>query len=158
MRDELLNTVRNLLHREQGLYETLRRMVSKELEAILLNGDMEEMLAILEEKQDVISSLQLLADAWADALPMLDLDDARGSDNFWEKLSAEFAEEDCEELKGLIEATRVMAKELMEAEAGVQAELEKHVQQLREKMLQMKHVRTAVTGYAKMGGGRLDSD
>ncbi|GHV37816.1 hypothetical protein FACS1894187_15570 [Synergistales bacterium] len=156
--DELLGTVKNLLLREQGHYETLRRMVSKELEAILLNSDMEELLTILEEKQNVISSLQLLADAWADALPMLNLEDVRGSDVFWEKLSAVFSEEESKELKELITVTRAMAKDLMEAEASVQAELEKHVRQLRERMLQMKHARTAVTGYAKMGGGRLDSD
>ncbi|GHS97409.1 hypothetical protein AGMMS50276_17400 [Synergistales bacterium] len=158
MRYELIDTIEDLLGREQAFYKTLRGMVSRELEAILLSADMEELLAVLEEKQDVISNLQLLADAWADALPMLNLNDVRGSDEFWEKLSCEFSEEDCKGLKELIATTRVMAKDLMEAEAGVQVELEKHVQQLRDKMLQMKHVRKAVTGYAKMGGGRLDSN
>ena len=117
---------------------------------------MEQLLSILSEKQEVISSLQLLADSWMDALPLLGIDDLRGTPGFWNKLGALFSEEQSAELNDLLSETRAAAEDLMEAEKNVQTELEKHVQQLREKMLEFKHGRSAVIGYAKMGGGQLD--
>jgi hypothetical protein len=156
LRDDVLNKVKNLLILEGDMYGTLRRMVSRELEAILLNRDMEELLSILNEKQEVISRLQLLADSWMDALPLLGIDELRGTSGFWNKLSELFSEEEADELNGVLSETRAAAEDLMEAEKNVQAELEKHVQQLREKMLEFKRGRSAVIGYAKMSGGQLD--
>ena len=156
MRDDVLNKVKNLLILEGDMYETLRKMVSRELEAIILYGDMEELLSILTEKQEVISRLQLLADSWMDALPALGVDELRGTPGFWSKLSELFSEEQAGDLNNVLSKTRAAAEDLMEAEKSVQAELEKHVQQLREKMLEFKHGRSAAIGYAKMGGGQLD--
>ena len=156
MQDDVLNKVKNLLTLEYEMYGTLRKMVSRELEAILLHGDMEELLSILTEKQEVISRLQLLADSWIDALPLLGLDEPRGSSSFWDKLGALFSEEQTTELNSLLSDTRAAADDLKEAEKNVQTELENHVQQLREKMLEFKQGRSAVIGYAKMGGCQLD--
>ena len=156
MQDDALNKVKKLLTLESELYGTLRKMVSRELEAILLNRDMEELLSILTEKQEVISRLQLLADSWMDALPIFGIDELRGTSGFWNKLGALFSEEQATELNDVLFKTRAAADDLMEAEKNVQTELEKHVQQLREKMLEFKHGRSAAIGYAKMGGGQLD--
>ena len=156
MRDDTLDKVKNLLILEGDMYETLRGMVSRELEAILLHKDMEELLSILNEKQEVISRLQLLADSWMDALPFLKTDELRGTPGFWSKLGTLFSEEQAAELNDIVSKTRAAAEDLMEAEKSVQTELEKHVQQLREKMLEVKHGRAAFIGYAKMGGGQLD--
>ena len=158
MRDDALGRARNLLFLEQGMYDTLRKMVSREMEAIVLNGDMEELLSILEEKQEVISRLQLLSDSWADVIPALGLEELRGTAGFWESLEALFSAEDSGEFSQTLSKTRSAAEDLMEAEARVQAELEKHVEQLRGKMLKMKQGRSAFIGYAKMGGGILDSN
>ena len=156
MQDDTLKKIKNLLILEGDMYATLRKMVSRELEAILLHKDMEELLSILNEKQEIISRLQLLADSWMDALPVLGIDEPRGTSGFWDKLSALFSQEQAAELNEVLSETRASAEDLMEAEKSVQAELEKHVQQLREKMLEFKHGRSAVIGYAKMGGGQLD--
>ena len=156
MRDDALNKIRNLLILEGDMYGTLRRMVSRELEAILLHGNMEELLSILNEKQEVISRLQLLADSWTDALVFLGIDELRGTSGFWNKLSELFSEEEAADLNNILSETRAAAEDLMEAEKNVQTELEKHAQQLRDKMLEFKHGRSAVIGYAKMGGGQLD--
>ena len=156
MQDDALEKIKNLLTLEGDMYGTLRKMVSRELEAILLDKDMEQLLAILSEKQEVISRLQLLADSWMDALPLMGIDDLRGTSGFWNKLAAFFSEEQAAELDNILSETRAAAEDLMEAEKSVQTELEKHVQQLREKMLEFKHGRSAVIGYAKMGGGQLD--
>ena len=158
MQDDTLDKIKNLLALEGDMYEILRKMVSRELEAILLHGDMEELLSILTDKQEVISRLQLLADSWMDALPFLRIDELRGTSGFWNKLVALLSEEQAAELNDVLSKTRAAADDLMEAEKNVQAELEKHVQQLREKMLEFKHGRTAVIGYAKMGGGQLDTE
>ncbi|MCL2009179.1 MAG: flagellar protein FlgN [Synergistaceae bacterium] len=156
MRDDVLNKVKNLLILEGDMYKTLRKMVSRELEAILLHKNMEELLSILTEKQEVISRLQLLADSWLDALPFVGIDELRGTSGFWNKLEELFSEEQAAELNDVLTETRATAEDLMEAEKSVQNELEKHVQQLREKMLELKHGRSAVIGYAKMGGGQFD--
>ena len=158
MRDDALGRAKNLLLLEQGMYDTLRKMVSREMEAIVLNGDMEELLSILQEKQEVISRLQLLSDSWVDVIPSLGLEESRGMSGFWEKLAALFSAEASGEFSHILSETRSAAEDLMEAEAKVQTELEKHVEQLREKMLQMKQGRSAFIGYAKMGGGNLGAD
>ena len=156
MQDDVLSRVKNLLTRELGMYNTLRMMVSRELEAIILNGDMQELLAILQEKQEVISQLQLLSDTWMDALPLLGLEELRGTAGFWEKLSSMFPKDQATELHQFLTETRNAAEDLMEAEKNVQSELEKHVQLLRDKMLQMNQGQSAFIGYTKMGGAHLD--
>lgn len=156
MRDENLEKIKNLLTRELGMYNTLRKMVGRELEAIVLNGDMEELLQILQEKQEVISQLQLLTDTWVDALPVSEFGELRGASGFWEKLAALFPEDQAVDFNQTLAETRIAAEDLMEAEKNVQAELEKHVRQLRDKMLQMTQGRSAFIGYAKMGGGTSD--
>jgi len=156
LRDEALSKVKELLRLEGGMYETLRKMVSREMEAIVLNGDMEELLSILQEKQEVISSLQLLTDGWADAVSFLEFEEPRGTASFWEKLSALFSGEESGEFNQILSETRLAAENLIQAEERVQIELEKHARQLRGEMLRMKQGRSAVIGYAKMGGGRLD--
>lgn len=156
MQADLLSKIENLLEMESDIYKSLRNMVSLELEAIMLDRDMEELLKILQQKQEVISRLQLLLDSWIDTLPMLGLDHTRGSEGFWDKLAAFFSQEQAELLQIRLTETRAAAEDLMEAEKSVQAELEKHVQQLREKMLAMNQGRSAFIGYAKMGGGTLN--
>ncbi|MDR1978304.1 MAG: hypothetical protein LBQ42_06190 [Synergistaceae bacterium] len=158
MRDDTLDKVKNLLGLELNIYNRLRKMVSRELEAILLDGDMEKLLSILQEKQDVIAQLQLLSDTWLDALPMLGLEELRGTSGFWEKLSTLFSGEQAVEFDRILLKTRSAAEDLMEAEKTVQVELEKHVEQLRGKMLQVTHGRSAFINYAKMGGGYFGSD
>jgi hypothetical protein len=132
-------------------------MVSRELEAILLNQDMEELLSILQDKQEVIARLQLLADTWLDAFPDLGLEEVRGTSGFWEKLGSLFSGEESVEFDRALAETRAAADDLMAAEAKVQEELEKHVQQLRDKMLRLTQGRSAFINYAKMGGGYSDS-
>jgi hypothetical protein len=158
LRDDTLEEVKKLLNLELNIYATLRKMVSRELEAILLDGDMEKLLSILREKQDVISRLQLLSDTWGDALPMLGLEELRGTSGFWENLSALFSEEQSVEFNQILSKTRSAAEDLMNAEKTVQTELEKHVEQLRGKMRQMTHGRSAFINYAKLGGGYFDPD
>ena len=92
MRGDLPARLKDLLSEELGLYRSLRALVSRELEAIVLNEDMEELLNILQEKDAVISRLQLLVDSWQDALSDSGLRGTRGADDFWEQLLASLPE------------------------------------------------------------------
>ena len=156
MQDDALSRVKNLLTLEGEIYGTLRKMASRQLEAILLDGDMEELLSILNEKQEVISNLQLLTDSWMDAFPFLGMEESRDEPGFWNKLLALFPEDQASELNDILSQTRAAAEDLMEAEKNIHSELEKHAQRLREKILESKQGRNAVIGYAKMGGGQIN--
>ena len=158
MQDEILEKVEKLLALEVGMYETLRKMVGRQFEAILLNGDMEELLNLLEEKQEVISRLQLLADSWGDLLATLGIEDARGSEGFWNKLADHFPKDKAVSFHATLTQAREAAEDLMNAEERLQGELEKHVQKLRDKMLGLKKGRTAFIGYTKMGGAHIVTD
>ena len=157
MRDDLAARLKDLLSEELGLYRTLRAMVSRELEAILLNEDMEELLDILQEKDAVIFRLQLLVDSWQDALSDSGLQGTRGADGFWEQLLASLPEAHSGELSQALQETRAVAEELTRAEASAQEELERHLSGLREKLAAMTRGREAVIGYTKMGGSTFVS-
>ena len=157
MRDDLAARLKDLLSEELGLYRTLRAMVSRELEAILLNEDMEELLDILQEKDAVIFRLQLLVDSWQDALSDLGLQGTRGADGVWEQLLASLPEAHSGELSQALQETRAIAEELSKAEASAQEELERYLSGLREKLASMTRGREAVIGYTKMGGSTFVS-
>ena len=141
-----------LLSQELALYKKLRTMVSREIEAIVLDKDMDELLRILERKQDPISSLQLLADSWQDVLSSADVHAGRDEETFWDRLSALVPEEGCAALEKLLQEARAAADDLMKAEAEALAELEKHAACLRAEIVSLAKGHQAAAHYAKMGG------
>lgn len=152
MRDDLPVRVQALLSEELELYLSLRTMVSHELEAIVLDEDMEKLLNILQEKDELISQLQLLVDSWSDVLSHLGIHEGRGMDGFWARLCEALPVNHAEELTRILEEARAAAGELMEAEERAQEELNRHVGGLREKLASMTRGREAFIGYTKMGG------
>lgn len=152
MRDDLPARIQDLLFEELGLYRALRTMVSRALEAIILDEDMEALLNILEEKQAPLSQIQLLLDSWNDVLSEAGIQEARGRDGVWERLRAALPEDCVGEFDRLLQETREAAEELVQAEARAQEELERRLAGLREKMASMTRGREAFIGYTKMGG------
>lgn len=152
MRDDLPDRIKDLLSEELGLYHTLRTMVSRELEAIVLDEDMEGLLNILQEKQALIAQLQLLVDSWRDVLSEAGIREMRGMDGFWDQLHTLLPEDRASEFTRILQEARSAAEELMRAETCAQEELEKHVGGLREKLASMTRGREAFIGYTKMGG------
>ena len=115
-------------------------MISRELEAIVLNGDMDELFRILEQKDEVISQIQLLADSWKDILhdnPRGNLMNLYPNDN---------------ELSQLIIESREIADSIMKAEDNAISELEKYQAGLRSQMMNRVHNKNAAASYARMGG------
>lgn len=127
-------------------------MISRELEAIVLNGDMDELSGILEQKDDIISQLQLLADGWRDILTESGLDsNAQNTDGFGMRLLEIFPDD--EELPALIEESREIAGSIIKAEDDAISEIEKYSAGLRSQMVSRANAKNAAASYAKMGGG-----
>ena len=158
----LSSSVKELLTRELELCRKLRAMISRELEVIVLDNDMDALLKILNQKSEVISEMQLLADSWLDVINDSDNSSADlnnknfnlNSEGFVAgKILAMFPDND--EIKLLIDQTRDIADSIMKAEDQAQAELEKYAAGLRSQMASRTHSRNAAAAYSKMGGSLI---
>ena len=107
--DKVLEQAKDLIQREIKFCRTLRAMISRELEAIVLNGNMDELADILEQKDGVISQLQLLADGWRDVLEDSGLQGSiSGTEGFGMRLLELYPDDT--ELPALIEESREIAQ------------------------------------------------
>ena len=158
----LSSSVKELLTRELELCRKLRAMISRELEVIVLDNDMDALLKILNQKSEVISEMQLLADSWLDVINDSDNSSADLNNKNFNlnnegfvagKILAMFPDND--EIKLLIDQTRDIADSIMKAEDQAQAELEKYAAGLRSQMASRTHSRNAAAAYSKMGGSLI---
>ena len=152
LQDNILAQAKELIQREIRLCKTLRAMISRELEAIVLNGDMDELLDLIDSKNEVISQLQLLADSWRDMLSQAGVHD--NSPNFPDGFGKYLLQlyPDDEELPALIEESREVAGSIMRAEDDAINELEKFTTGLRNQMVSRVQGQNAAASYARMGG------
>ena len=152
MQDNILAQAKELIQREIKLCKTLRAMISRELEAIVLNGDMDELLDLIDSKNEVISQLQLLADSWRDMLDQAGVHD--NTPNFPEGFGRYLLQlyPDDEELPALIEESREVAGSIVKAEDYAINELEKFTAGLRSQMVSRVQGQNAAASYARMGG------
>ena len=148
MQDKLLTQAKELVSREIKLCKTLRAMISRELEAIVLNGDMDELLNILEQKDEIISQLQLLADGWQDLIASYGV---KASPEGLGKYLLEIYPDDTE-LPAMIDESRELAGSIIQAEDDAISELDKFTSGLRGQMINRVHGRNAAASYARMGG------
>ena len=154
LQDKILEQAKDLVQREIKYCRTLRAMISRELEAIVLNGDMDELSRILEQKDEIISQLQLLADGWRDVLDESGLSyNIKSTDGFCARLLELFPDDS--ELPALITESREIAESIIKAEDDAVSELEKHSAGLRSQMVSRANAKNAAASYAKMGGGYL---
>lgn len=142
----ILEQAKELVSREIKLCKTLRAMISRELEAIVLNGDMDELFNILEQKDEIISQLQLLADSWQEVIPS----NIHNTSNFVPRLLELYPDD--EELPEMLEESREIAESIIKAEDDAMNELEKFTSGLRSQMASRAHGRNVAASYAKMGG------
>ena len=123
-------------------------MISRELEAIVLNGDMDELTRILEKKDSVISQLQSLADSWQDIMNS-EKQIPKGVNMFSHLL--ELYPYDSE-LPELIQESRDISNSVIKAEDDAISELEKFSSDLRAQMIRRVNNKNAAASYARMGG------
>ena len=146
--NRVLEQSKELISREIKLCKALRAMISRELEAIVLNGDMDELAGVLEKKDEVISQLQLLADGWQDIInTMKPL--PQGVNMFAHLLELY---PDDSELPVLIQETHDISNSIMNAEDDAISELEKYSADLRSQMVKRVTNKNAAASYARMGG------
>lgn len=151
MQVNVLEQSKELISREIKLCKKLRAMISRELEAIVLDSDMDELFRILEQKDGILSELQLLADGWRDVLsnPVV----ADSSVGLRTRLLELYPNDD--ELPELIKESREIASSIMQAEDNAIAELEKYKDSLRSQISSRVQGRSAAAVYARMGGSNV---
>ena len=157
LQDNILKQAKDLIIREIKLCKTLRAMISQELEAIVLNGDMDELFDLINSKNEIISQLQLLADGWKDILAEGGVNTNTNNPNFPEgfgKYLLELYPND-EELPALIEESREIADSIIKAEDDAINELDKFTSGLRQQMVSRVQGQNAAASYAKMGGSMI---
>ena len=155
LQDNILAQAKELIQREIKLCKTLRAMISRELEAIVLNGDMDELTDIISSKNEIISQLQLLTDSWRDMLEQAGVHS--NNPNFPEgfgRYLLELYPEDTE-LPALIEESREIAGSIIRAEDDAISELDKFTAGLRSQMVTRVQGQNAAASYARMGGSTI---
>ena len=126
-------------------------MISRELEVIVLDGDMDALLRVLRQKDEVIAQLQSLTDSWRDVLARAGVGvDTPDMNGMGERVLALFPEDG--EIPILLRETRTVAASILRAEDEALAELEKHADGLRSQLTSRAHGRKVAASYAKMGG------
>ena len=145
---KLLEQSKELISREIKLCKALRAMISRELEAIVLNGDMDELAGVLEKKDELITQLQLLADGWQDIIKNMK-PIPQGMNMFTHLLELY---PDDSELPALIQETHEISNSIMTAEDDAISELEKYSADLRSQMVKRVTNKNAAASYARMGG------
>lgn len=147
----VLEQSKELISREITLCKKLRTMISRELEAIVLDSDMDELFRILEQKDGVIAELQLLADGWRDVLnnPIIS-----NSPNGLRNRLLELYPDDTE-LSGLIQESREIAGSIMQAEDNAIEELKKFKDGIRSQITSRVQGRSVAASYARMGGSMI---
>ena len=146
--DKLLEQAKQLIAREIKLCKILRAMISRELEAIVLNADMDELAVVLEKKDDVIAELQLLTDGWQDLIHSMK-PIPQGVNMFTHLLDLY---PDDSELPALIQETHDISNSIIRAEDDALSELGKYRDDLRSQMVKRVNNKNAAASYARMGG------
>ena len=146
---DLLTAAKDLIAREIKICRNLRSLVSRELEAIVIDGDTDELLKLFEKKDALISELRALVLEWQEIF-----ESERGSNfnnnNFTGQILEIFPDD--EELAGLINQTHELAGSIMQAEQEAITELDKYSSGLRSNMAQRIQGKNAAASYARMGG------
>lgn len=151
MQDDFSENLSSLVSTELALYNELAFLVQKEGE-LVKSGDMEGLLAILAEKQDVISRQELVQEGWNNICSGLGISEGRDGPVFWEKVASLLGTDGADDLKESLAVIRDTAGAVLEDELKVQALLEDHVEELRKEMLRINKGKKAVRGYTRSGG------
>ena len=108
---------------------------------------MDELLRVLDRKEEAIAQLQLLAGEWREALAPYGMDEAEAVGT---RLTALFPED--AEIPNLLKEIGETADSIFKAEDEAKMELEKYAAGLRVQLADKTRGRGAAAVYAKMGG------
>ena len=147
---KILSGAKELIARELKLCRTLRAMISRELETIILDGDMDELGRIIEKKDNIVTQIQALIFEWRELL-------GNASDDIKLNFSGHVLEmfPDDKELQDLINQTHELAGSIMNAEDEAINELKKHSSGLRTQLVGRAKGKNVAASYARMGGSLI---
>ncbi len=143
---------KDLISRELKLCRALRSLISRELEAIVIDGDMDELFRLLEKKDALISELRELVTEWQDILGTGRLNSEHGA-NFTGRILEMYPDD--KELADLIKQTHAIAGSIIEAENEAMFELDKLSSGVRSTMARRIQGKNAAASYARMGGSLI---
>ena len=148
MPSDLLSNIKDLLSGELSLCKALRTMISRELEIIVLERDMDRLLDVQEQKEEIISQLRLMADSWRDTLSSCGITDTN-IDGMGARVMELFPDD--EDIPSLLGEIKDISDSILKAEDEAKTELEKYAADLRSQLTSKAHGRKAAASYAKMG-------
>ena len=158
MQVNILAQAKELILREIKICKALRAMISRELEAIALDGDTDELVRLAPKKDEIISQLQLLADSWRDLLYSSGLSEIHDPVNLNDNQSGGFGQKllnlypDDLELQELVQETRAISESIINAQNEAIIQLRQHADELRSKISERKAMHRAAARYSRMGG------
>ena len=102
---DLQDTVKSLVTQELELFKKLGDLVDKE-EIAVESSDMESLLRILEEKQSIISEQESLLEKWGVVSSQLGLKEGREGAVFWDALALRISNDGYAEIASQINKIR----------------------------------------------------
>ena len=145
---DLQDTVKSLVTQELELFKKLGDLVDKE-EIAVVSSDMESLLRILEEKQSIISEQESLLEKWGVVSSQLGLKEGREGAVFWDALALRISNDGYAEIASQINKIREAGSHLLEREGIVREKLEANLQEMRQLLRQIGTGRNALAGYTK---------
>ncbi len=148
MPTELFNTVHALVEEEVTLYRSLGELVDAEEERVS-ESDMEGLLAVLQQKQSIISRQEVLLEKWNEISVSLGIAEGREGPVFWDTLSQRIGENGYNQIVKRIDEIRELGQKLLDQETKIRQNLEQNLAEMRQTLLKMGRNRVAMRGYVQ---------
>lgn len=140
----------DLINSESELYSQLLSLAPQAM-SFIDSEDMEGLLTVLQEKQKIISKIELLSDSWDEVGARFGMPHGRVETDFWDKFMNVIPEKISSTLKTSLVQMRAIAENVLSADKVAQEVLEGYVNNLRARMAQVSNGRNAFKGYATVG-------
>ena len=147
----------DLASSELEFFRSLKELILRAAQNIN-SENMEELMVVLQEKQEIISRYDIIWDEWNNIGLSLGIKDGRNNPDFWVLLFQMLPGGSSEKslcsvkLKSLLEQSKVLVEELLKTEDDAQEVLNEYVERLRARISQVSKGRNACKGYASAGG------
>ncbi len=135
-----------LLKEELLFYKELDKLVEIEKECVI-KGDIDELLAVLSQKQSIISAQQEVQNKWKLLGESLGVPQGRESPTFWKVVEEHLDDQEYAELKKTVAEIRTLLESIIEKEAEVRDMLNEKIQEIRRHLLSLTHGKKIINGY-----------
>lgn len=148
MPTEFFETVNALVKEELSLYKSLDSLVDVE-ETKVRESDMEGLLDVLQRKQSVISSQEILIERWNELSSSLGIPGGREGPVFWNAIAERVGDNGYNQIVQQLNEIKDLGQKLLERESTIRAALEDNLAEMRKTLIQMGRNRVAMKGYSQ---------